>query len=101
LEDKNIDEITPTDNKPPLLVSTRSRIVFSVILNISGGIIFCRNINIFSELISGIQALMYGIRVNRKIINGKDAIVKLKATASDLSNISSSLSLILNILNTL
>ena len=34
--------------------------------------------------------MIYGIKVNKKIINGNDAIVKLNATARDLSNISSS-----------
>ena len=58
-------------------------------------------INIFSESISGTQALIYGNKVKRKIIKGNDAIVKLKATANDLSNISSSTNLFLNILNTL
>jgi hypothetical protein len=45
--------------------------------------------------------LIYGIKVNKKIINGNDAIVKLNATARDLSNISSSDNFALNILNTL
>jgi hypothetical protein len=101
LDERKIEEITPIDKRPPLLVSIKSKIVFLVILNISEGIIFCRKINIFSESISGIQALIYGSNVNRKIIKGNDAIVKLKATANDLSNISSSTSLFLNILKTL
>ena len=62
---------------------------------------FSKKIRIFSESISGIQALIYGIKVNKKIINGNDAIVKLNATARDLSKISSSDNFDLNILNTL
>ena len=62
---------------------------------------FCKKINIFSESISGIQALIYGIKVKRNIMRGKEAIVKLNATANDLSKISSSISFFLNILNTL
>tara|TARA_B100001250_G_C19606318_1_gene702923 strand:- start:341 stop:655 length:315 start_codon:yes stop_codon:yes gene_type:complete len=101
LDERKIEDITPIDKRPPLLVSTKSRIVFLVILNISEGIIFLRKINIFSESISGIHALMYGNKVKRNIIKGNDAIVKLKATARDLSNISSSINLFLNILKTL
>ena len=100
-EERNIEEMTPKDNKPPLLVSTKSSIVFLVILNIFSGIMFCKKINIFSESISGIQALIYGNNVKRNMIRGKEAIVKLNATANDLSKISSSLSFVLNILNTL
>ncbi len=90
--------MTPKDNRPPLLVSTKSRIVFSAILYIFRGMTSSRKVRIFVESISGINELIYGIKVKRKIIKGNVAIVKLNATANDRSNISSSLNFLMNIL---
>ena len=97
-DDRSNEKITPKDNRPPLLVSTKSRIVFSAMLYIFRGITPSRKKRIFVESISGINEFIYGIKVKRNIIKGNVAIVKLNATANDLSNISSSANFLINIL---
>ena len=92
--DKNKADNTPIDNRPPLFVSTKSRIVSSVTSYMFWGIICDKKFIITSESISGIILVMYGISVKRKMTAGNTANVKLKATARDFSKISSSISLI-------
>jgi len=97
-DERSNEKITPKDSSPPLFVSTKSKIVFSAILYIFWGITCSRKNRIFVESISGINEFIYGINVKRNIIKGNVAIVKLNATASDLSNISSSANFFINIL---